>query len=124
MLFQGAHGDAESAPCRLIHQHIGHRQLPDAGALVSSTAMATENSTDTICTVVAVVSAFWALSAARAGAGQAGKAFLMVHAAGRILGRGGLEGGALLLIQQGDHALRQAVGLGDVLCGQAGVQNW
>ena len=34
-------------------------------ALVSSTAMATENSTDTICTVVAVVSAFWALSAAR-----------------------------------------------------------
>ena len=46
----------------------------------------------------------------------------MVHAAGRILGRGGLEGGALLLIQQGDHALRQAVGLGDVLCGQAGVQ--
>lgn len=30
MLFQGAHGDAQGAPCRLIHQHIGHRQLPDA----------------------------------------------------------------------------------------------
>ena len=35
MLFQGAHGDAQGAPCRLIHQHIGHRQLPDAAGELS-----------------------------------------------------------------------------------------
>ena len=34
---------------------------------------------------------------------------------------GGVQGVALVLFQQGDHALRQMVGVGDVLGGQAGV---
>ena len=46
----------------------------------------------------------------------------MDHAADvRRVGRFGLDGIALLLIQHRDHALRQAVHLGDMLCGQAGV---
>ena len=46
----------------------------------------------------------------------------MDHAADvRRVGRCGLDGIALLLIQHRDHVLRQAVHLGDMLCGQAGV---
>ena len=44
-------------------------------------------------------------------------------AAGGVLRlrRGGVQGIALVLFQQGDHALRQMIGVGDVLGGQAGV---
>ena len=123
MLLQGADGDAQGAPCGLIHQHRGDGQLPDAARIGqqhrNEHREAHRHQLHRSSAGLGILCLICSLQAA----GQAGKAPVVVQAAVGLF-RGSLgcfNGLTLVAVQHGDHALRQMVGLGDVPCRQAGV---
>ena len=123
MLLQGADGDAQGAPCGLIHQHRGDGKLPDAARIgqqhCNEHREAHRHQLHRGGAGLGILCLICGLQAAS----QAGKAPVVVQAAlGLCRGCiGGFNGLTLVAVQYRDHALRQVVGLGDVPRRQAGV---
>ena len=124
MLLQRTDGQAEGAPRSLIHQHGGNGQGTDAARIGQQhTDGHREPDRHQLHRGGSRLSILGLLGGAET-ADEADEALIVQHtAAGGVLRlrRGGVQGVALVLFQQGDHALRQMVGVGDVLGGQAGV---
>lgn len=109
MLLQGADGDAQGAPCGLIHQHRGDGKLPDAARVGqqhrNEHREAHRHQLHRGGAGLGILCLICGLQAAS----QAGKASVVVQAAlglfrGSISGFNGLT---LLAVQHGDHTLRQ-----------------
>ena len=124
MLLECAHGDAESAPCRLIHQHRSHAQHPHAARIGQQDGNGhREPHRHQLHRGSGRLGVLGLLCGPQT-AGQAGKAVGAKDAAAfgaGVSGGGSAQCGTLLLVQQDDHALGQMVGVGDVSCGQGGV---
>ena len=117
MLLQRTDGQAEGAPCGLIHQHGGNGQGADAARIGQQyTDGNREPDRHQLHRGGSRLGVLGLLGGAET-ADEADEALIVQHtAAGCILRlrRGSVQDVALVLFQQGDHALRQMVGVGDV----------